>query len=138
MRDVRKATLCKVCTEGLWLSLLNQVDFIDDILEGCQWTWDKDGGLWQKTLEVVLVPLAHLRKEGATASESYTIMWRKDGKLLTNFTNRTKIEIDDEISLGIYKIEVRFATEEVRVDNDGLLVTSGEFEVSTRCSNCNT
>jgi len=136
MRDARKSEFCHVCMEGLWLSLLRQVDFLENVREGCQWISDPGGGTkgkWQKTLDMTLVPLAQFRKKKIGIAESYTITWKKDGKILDGFTNKTRIEIDDEIALGTYLMEVKFSTEEVRLDTEGSLPTSGEFKVMDHC-----
>jgi hypothetical protein len=139
MRDVKKVDFCKVCMEGLWLSLLRQVNLLEEVREGCQWLFDPKwpDGRWQKTLDIVLVPLAQFREDSIDTTESYTIIWRKDSKILPEFTNKTRILLDDDISLGTYKIEVKFATEEVRVDSDGLLKMVSEYTVEDRCNRCN-
>jgi hypothetical protein len=141
MRDVRKPNFCKVCTEALWLSLLKRVNLLDEVREGCRWIHPSGDfgrlsgltGRWQKTLDITLVPLAQFRKDAVGTEESYIIKWTKDGMPLGGFTNETRIEIDDEISLGTYTIEIKFVTEEVRLDRDNVLTTSSEFTVTKRC-----
>jgi len=54
-----------------------------------------------------------------------------------HFTNSTKLvldEIEDEVQEGdVISVDVRFWTEEVRVDNDRHLTGSREWVVGTRC-----
>jgi hypothetical protein len=140
MRAVTSPNFCKVCIEGLWLSLLSRVNFIDDVHEGCQWHSTESPnskGHWKRTLEIHLVPLAQFRDDRDAASikaaESYTITWSKGGKALEMFTNKTRLELDDETAVGTYTIDVKYATDEVRVDKDGLLISGGDYTVAKRC-----
>ncbi|OCH90452.1 hypothetical protein OBBRIDRAFT_793331 [Obba rivulosa] len=140
MRQVTTPNFCKVCIEGLWLSLLRRVDLIDDLRLGCQWELDTESpdkpspvGKWKRTLELDLIPLAQFRAGGSATQESYAITWVKDGHILENFTNRTSLEVDDEDALGHYTISVRFTTTEVRMDRDGLLHSEWRHAVRSTC-----
>lgn len=137
MRIVTSPNFCKVCIEGLWLSLLRRVDLIDDVKEGCEWRSKGDSssveGSWVKTLDVELVPLAQFRDDDLQANESYTVRWWKDQTLLKEFTNKTRIEIDDEEAVATYSIGVKFATDEVRVDKEKLLSSAIKYKVTGRC-----
>ena len=134
MRQVTYPNFCKACLEGLWLSLLRHVNLIDDVNEKCVWLSPSPAsGRWKKTLEIQLVPLAHLRAEPVSTSEAFTIIWTKDGQVLEGFTNKTRIEIDHGKALGIYRIHVEFATEEVRKDPHGYLTSGREYVISKRC-----
>ncbi|KAF9005471.1 hypothetical protein BDQ17DRAFT_1423958 [Cyathus striatus] len=131
MRIVTQPNLCKVCLEGLWFSLLRRVDLIDNVTEGCV----EHNGSLVKTIDLSLVPLAHLREEdeGAfKAKESYTITWRRVGEVLKEFTNMTRIEVDNELAVAQYTISVEFATEEVREESD-LLKASLSYNVLEKC-----
>ncbi|OSX57195.1 hypothetical protein POSPLADRAFT_1050237 [Postia placenta MAD-698-R-SB12] len=132
MRIVTTPNFCKVCLEGLWLSLLRRVDLIDSFRVGCVETTSDtpspapDAKKWKRTLEVDLVPLAQFREEGIDGDESYTITWLKDREVLEAFTNKTRVEVDDnELALGSYIVDVQFTTPEVRVDKDHLLIECG-------------
>ncbi|KAG1777226.1 IgA peptidase M64-domain-containing protein [Suillus placidus] len=125
MRSVTKPNFCKVCLEGLWLSLLKRIDLIDNFKIMC-------GTDRHRILEVDLVPLAEFREHPISSEESYSIAWSKDGKVLPQFANMTHIDVDDEV--GTYHIDVQFSTEEVRVDKDGLLGASRSFTVTETCS----
>ncbi|KIL67724.1 hypothetical protein M378DRAFT_185341 [Amanita muscaria Koide BX008] len=129
MRAVTMPNLCKVCLEGLWLSLLRRVDFIDDLEENCQLRVLENGSkkAWVKTVEAVLVPLAHLR-QALPNKESYTLTWYKDGRILDKFTNRTVLELDDDELAGSFFLQVKFSTDEVRLDRDGLLERRRHFQ----------
>ncbi|KII90829.1 hypothetical protein PLICRDRAFT_39431 [Plicaturopsis crispa FD-325 SS-3] len=140
MRIVTSPNFCKACTEGLWLSLLRRMELIDDVQEGCEWHPSDNvtsHGTWTRTLDLKLVPLAQFRDEQDASlgeKESYEIVWKKDGKVLDAFANSTRAEVADSDGVGVFDIEVKFTTEEVRVDSDGLLVSAGEYRVMKRCS----
>ncbi|KAF8158494.1 IgA peptidase M64-domain-containing protein [Crassisporium funariophilum] len=128
MRVVTSPNFCKVCSEKLWLYLLKKVDFIDDITETCE----QRSGSWVKVLDLQLLPVAHLRKTLVTPKESYTITWKKDGEHISEFTNLTRVEIDDETSVAKYTIKVKFATEEIRIPSKSL-VSGVHYNVKTKC-----
>jgi hypothetical protein len=128
MRVVTSPNFCKVCTEKLWLNLLERVDFIDDVKESCI----QHGDWSTKVIDLHLLPLAHLRKTPVSPDESYTITWKKDGSLLPGFTNKTRIELNSESAIGEYTIEVEFATEEIRLKSEKL-VSGLHYAVKTKC-----
>lgn len=132
MRVVISPNFCKVCTEKLWLNLLERVDFIDDIKESCVQQHHSSGSGWSKVIDLHLLPLAHLRKTPVGPDESYTITWKKDGSLLPRFTNKTRIELDSESAIGEYTIKVKFATEEIRLKSKKL-VSGVRYAVKTKC-----
>ncbi|TFK39079.1 IgA peptidase M64-domain-containing protein [Crucibulum laeve] len=135
MRVVTSPNFCSVCTEGLWLSLLKRVDLIDNVTENCEWRSDPhSGGIWIKTINLHLLPLAQLRTDTASikSEESYTITWKRAGIVMNEFTNRTRLEIDDGHALGRYTISVQFTTDEVRLESD-LLASSLQYNVMHKC-----
>jgi hypothetical protein len=88
---------------------------------------------WKKTLELSLIPLAHFRSGPTSVTESYTIIWIKDGRVLETFTNKTLLELDNEDALGTYTLDVKFSTDEVKKDTDGVLTAGGEYTVTDEC-----
>jgi hypothetical protein len=124
MCTVTKPNFCKVCLEGLWLSLLKRVNLIDDFITTCK--HDR-----RRSFEVNLVPLAEFREGPVSSQESYRITWLKDGEVLPQFAGMTHIDVGDEV--GTYSVEVQFSTEEVRVDKDGLLGASRSYTVAETC-----
>lgn len=124
MRSVTKPNFCKVCLEGLWLSLLKRIDLVDNFKIAC-------GRDRRRIFGVDLVPLAEFREPPVSSEESYSIAWSKDGKVLPQFANMTHIDVSDEV--GTYHVDIRFSTEEVRVDEDGLLGASRSFTVTETC-----
>jgi len=136
MRVVTSPNFCKVCAEKLWLYLLERIDFIDGISEGCvQHQPGSDlilSSPWFKVIDLHLLPLAHLRETPVDFDESYTITWKKDGNLLSQFTNKTRIEVDNESSMGNYTIKIKFATEEIRL-NSKRLASGVHYTVKTKC-----
>ncbi|KAG6879333.1 hypothetical protein C0992_003467 [Termitomyces sp. T32_za158] len=137
MRSVTTPDFCKVCIEGLWLSLLRRVNLIDGIQEGCEQRAleanESFTSTWTRTLDLTLVPLAQFRERQTRAKESYIIEWRKDRKLLSVFTNQTRLVLNDLEAIGTYSINVTFATDEVRLDKDNLLTASSTYQISTTC-----
>jgi len=113
MRSVTVPNLCKVCLETLWINLLKDLAFVDSIKESC----NQGRTSTLKVLELDLLPLANLRKIPIAPKEAYTITWKKDDRLLSQFTNKTRAEIEDDKSLGNYTIHVRFSTDEVRLES---------------------
>ncbi|KAH8085940.1 IgA peptidase M64-domain-containing protein [Cristinia sonorae] len=142
MRIVTTPDFCKACLEGLWLSLLRRVDFIDSISASCEQI-GVSPPRFNRVLDLSLVPLAQFRLPPeddlqATArvpEESYTIRWFKDGAELEEFEGKTRVEVDDKDGqgVGLYTLEVMFKTEEVRIDTDGLLKSGGDFLVAETC-----
>lgn len=141
MRVVTTPNFCKVCIEGLWLSLLKRIDLIDNLTASCQQGTDA-GVPWFRSLNLDLIPLAHLRKapEGEEDSltespnnEVYSITWAKDGEVLERFQDQTQISLKDEEAVGKYTVHVEFSTDEVRVDKDDLLTSVREYEVTSLC-----
>lgn len=132
MRTVTTPNFCKVCLEGLWLSLLRRVNLIDDIQESCRYT---DSGAPVKTLDMKLVSLAQFRQNAKENknNESYTIVWQRNNQILHEFTNKTRLEIEGENAVGEYTIGVKFATDEVRVDKDKLLTVAARYEITHNC-----
>ncbi len=124
MRQVTTPNFCRVCTEGLWHALLSRVSLIDGLYETCSGT--------SKMIEADLVPLAEFRDDPIPAEESYTITWFKDGVPLEAFTNFTLVQVDEDVT-GTYKIVVKYATTEVRVDKEGDLVHELEYKVVEEC-----
>lgn len=113
MRSVTVPNLCKVCLETLWINLLKDLAFVDNIKESCK----RGHTSTLKVLELDLLPLANLRKIPIVPKEAYTITWEKDGQVLSRFANKTRVEIEDDKSLGDYTIHVKFSTEEVRLES---------------------
>ncbi|EMD39663.1 hypothetical protein CERSUDRAFT_111969 [Gelatoporia subvermispora B] len=141
MRQVTTPNFCRVCVEGLWLSLLRRVDLIDGIRSRCDWELDMGFsdedppiGKWKRTLDLDLIPLAQFRAERRAPHESYTVTWAKDGQILERFTNKTQLKVDDQDGPGVYSVSVQFTTSEVRVDRDGLLESERSHTVSGTCS----
>jgi len=135
MRAVTSPNFCKVCLEGLWLSLLRRLDFIDDLKEGChlRTLGNSSGDTWVKTIEAQLIPLGHERPRTETSrfNESYSIKWFRDGEILNQYTNKTILELDDDEVPGDFSLTVKFSTDEIRLDRDGLLERRRDFRVTT-------
>ncbi|EGN91707.1 hypothetical protein SERLA73DRAFT_128061 [Serpula lacrymans var. lacrymans S7.3] len=136
MRSVTYPNFCKVCLEGLWLSLLKRVDLIDNVRESCimKSASEVDSStdqLWKKVLELDLVPLAQLRHNTIGFTESYKITWSTGGTTLEQFTNQTRIEVDDDMLS--YDIDIVFSTNEVRKDDQGWLTASRSYSITETC-----
>ncbi|EDR13209.1 uncharacterized protein LACBIDRAFT_230303, partial [Laccaria bicolor S238N-H82] len=126
MRVVTSPHFCKVCMEGLWLSLLGHIDLINDIGIGqCE---QQSSGSWTRVVDLQLLPLAQFRTESITSKESYIVKWKKDGRTIREFTNQTKLEVDGGDAVGRWTVMIKFATEEVRVD-DARLYSRAQFTI---------
>ncbi|KAJ7223899.1 IgA peptidase M64-domain-containing protein [Mycena haematopus] len=126
MRQVTTPNFCSACIEGLWLALLRNVSLIDGIEESCS---ALNPAL--TTLRLQLVPVAQFRAAGVRGvSESYTVTWRRDGEVLEGLANRTEVKVER----GVYVVEVRYATSEVRVDREGRLGARAEYTVEGGCA----
>ncbi|PPR05386.1 hypothetical protein CVT24_008000 [Panaeolus cyanescens] len=116
MRTVTTPNLCKVCIEGLWHSLLRKVTLIDNLNATC--VWDSSSQSWTRELRLGLIPVAHLRSQEdhspSFPSEAYSIIWRKDGQIQPQLSNKTTIQIPDAQASGQYQAAVKFWTEEIR------------------------
>ncbi|KAL1692019.1 IgA peptidase M64-domain-containing protein [Schizophyllum commune] len=116
MRLVTASSFCKVCLEGLWLTLLTDVDLIDGFEESCE------AGDHKLTLK--LVPIGQFREAAVDVDEAYAISWYRDGEELPKFANLTTIEVG---AGEVYDVEVSFWTKEVRKDEAGRLKTSASY-----------
>ncbi|TEB22767.1 hypothetical protein FA13DRAFT_1740687 [Coprinellus micaceus] len=139
MRAVTKPSFCNACMEALWLSLLKRVHLIEGVTERC--TPQNN-----TALSLSLVPLAHLRQTFPNAidhhtpklaeelkNESYTIIWKKGGDQLGEYTNMTTAILDQVNAAGTYTVEVKFATDAVRLTDDSALMDRLEYSVSSPC-----
>lgn len=82
MRIVTTPNFCKACLEGLWLSLLRRVDFIDTVTSSCTQV-GVSPPRFHRVLDLDLVPLGQFRLSGEQVQkESYSIAWKKDGVAL--------------------------------------------------------
>jgi hypothetical protein len=140
MRIVTSPDFCKVCTEGLWMHLLERVNLIDDLSEQCSHSHlSSSSSTWIKMLTLDLVPLAHLRDKNGhdetINNEAYAIIWKKDGAVLDKFTNQTFVAIEDngDDVLGRYEVFVKFSTDEIRVDEEGRTRSSMVHDITTHC-----
>ncbi|KAH6911530.1 IgA peptidase M64-domain-containing protein [Coprinopsis sp. MPI-PUGE-AT-0042] len=131
MRKVTNTNFCKVCMEGLWLSLLRRIHIIEGITETCE--ENTATGDLEKVLALELLPLAQFRPFDVAMKERYAVTWKKDGKVLEGLEDQTEIYIDNKDAAGRYSVEVRFTTEEVRA-HQGELTDSREYDVSSPCT----
>lgn len=121
MRTVAYPNFCNVCLEGLWLSLLKRVDLIEDLRVTCP------GADSSRVVELDLVKLAQFREQPIESAESYTITWTRNGCVLEELTNLTKVELSDG---DAYRVDVAYAIDEVRLDPRGYLHAGRTFDVT--------
>ncbi|KAI1245984.1 hypothetical protein MGN70_012881 [Eutypa lata] len=122
MRRVYSADFCSACIEGLWLSLLTELTLIDNITQVAQ-----PDGSTNVTLD--LIPLAEFRQVPNPHQEAYTILWygTDDDTPLEEWTNSTSALLGPDVTE--FGVEVKFWTEQVRVDNEGVLVQKERFAI---------
>jgi len=138
MRTVTQPNFCKVCLEGLWLHLLQKVSFIDNIAEGCT-TRPRNPGpddpyTWVKTVDLTLIPLAHLRKGFLPSSldERYIVTWKRKGKTIPTSNNAAKIELTDWKVGDTLTVKVEFRTKEVRI-NSKVMTSAFRYTIKETC-----
>ena len=136
MRITSTPNFCRACIEGLWYALLRRVTLIDGLVPSCRGpaaVFDRYAiSKQQRVLDLSLVPLAHLRDTPIDVKEGYAITWVKNGVEVPAFENQTRL-IDDGDAVGSYVVQVKYWTEEVRVDPDRLLESVAAVTVTTRC-----
>jgi hypothetical protein len=81
-----------------------------------------------RVVDLQLLPLAQFRTESITPKESYTVKWKKDGRTIREFTNQTRLEVDGGDAVGRWTVMIKFATEEVRV-NDARLYSRVQLTI---------
>ena len=79
-------------------------------------------------VDLQLLPLAQFRTESIIPKESYTVKWKKDGRTIQQFTNQPRFEVDGGDAVGRWTVMIKFATEEVRVD-DARLYSRAQFTI---------
>ncbi|KAF8558277.1 hypothetical protein OG21DRAFT_1455775 [Imleria badia] len=121
MRTVARPNFCNVCLEGLWLSLLERVDLIEDLRVTCP-------GPSSRVVSVDLVKLAQFREQPIERAESYTVAWTRNGRALEALANLTQVELSDVD--GTYRVDVAYAIDEVRLDPRGYLHASRTFNIT--------
>ncbi|KAI1102437.1 IgA peptidase M64-domain-containing protein [Jackrogersella minutella] len=122
MRDTYSTDFCRACIEGLWINLLSAVDLIDNVTQTVQ----QDGST---NATVDLMPLAEFRKVPSSCQEAFTILWYGDDQnvVLEEWTNSTSALIKSNTTE--FGVEVRFWSEQVRVDTNNTLVQKGRYKV---------
>ncbi|TFK20410.1 hypothetical protein FA15DRAFT_673501 [Coprinopsis marcescibilis] len=130
MRTVIFPDFCKVCMEGLWLSLLRRLNLIENVTETCNTR--SDANAQYKVLEIEPLPLAQFRSSPVKPEESYSVTWKRNGKVLNQYENMTRIEIENESSVGMYQIDIKFTSEEIRAD-DAALRGWKDYYVFSQC-----
>ncbi|CAJ2502536.1 Uu.00g099300.m01.CDS01 [Anthostomella pinea] len=123
MRDIYTANFCNACMEGLWLSLLGPLSFIDNITQVAL----PDGSI---NATVHLISLAQSRQVPTPHEEAYTILWycTDENVVLEDWTNSTSAIIPQGVTE--FGVEVKFWTEQVRVDNAGILAEKQRSSVA--------
>lgn len=110
------------------MSLLKRVELVENMQSGCRLTSD---GRVKRTVEIGLVPLAHLREDSQGIDEAYIINWSKNGIPLPDFVNQTSIEVDNV--QGKFHVDVRFISAEIRVDENNYTKSTGEIDIRSTC-----
>lgn len=111
MRNMTRNSFCSVCVEGLWKSLLNKINLIDEITQ-----------ISPECLKVNVIPLAHLRNaKSLITGETYTFNWeKKTGNSFNTFTNFSIS--DDKLTYccssgawaGSYRVNLIFTTPQIK------------------------
>lgn len=127
MRTMHSPDFCDACIEGLWRALLEPLSLIDNITQTAQ-----SDGFTEVSLE--LLPLAQFR-ENPRDTEAYAITWYgANNSTLDEFANKTTALIGQEVAEG--SVFVEFLTDQVRVDEQGVLTARESFEVKKSPPKC--
>ena len=110
------------------MSLLKRVNLVENILSGCRLT---SAGHVKRTIEVTLVPLAHLREDAQGIDEAYVIHWSRNGIPLNDFVNQTSIEVDN--IQGKFSVEVESISAEIRVDEKNYTKSIADIDIRSTC-----
>ncbi|KAH8822575.1 IgA peptidase M64-domain-containing protein [Flagelloscypha sp. PMI_526] len=104
MRVVTSPDFCKACIEGLWLSVLRNISFIDDVSI-------RELSTEKVDVQLILIPLAQFGI-GERPEEVYTITWfNNDGEPLASWANQTSAVL--ERSMTNFAVELKFWTAQV-------------------------
>lgn len=122
MRSIYSVDFCDACIEGLWLHLLGPLTLIENVTQSVQ----PDGS---RNVTLDLLPLAEFRQIPNSHNEAYSIFWygADNHTVLEEWTNSTSALIKPNITE--FGVEVRFWTEQVRVDSDDVLVQKERYTV---------
>ncbi|KAI1276428.1 IgA peptidase M64-domain-containing protein [Xylaria sp. FL0933] len=123
MRSIYSPNYCNACLEGMWLALLTPLSFIDNVTQIAL-----PDGSTQVSLD--LLPLAQFREIPIPHAEAYTILWygADENVVLEQWTNQTSAVLEPGVTE--FGVEVRFSSEQIRVDEDGVLVQSERYVVA--------
>lgn len=123
MRSIYSPNYCYACLEGMWLALLTPLSFIDNVTQ----TTLPDGST-QASLD--LLPLAQFREIPIPHQEAYTILWYGADRnvVLEEWTNQTTAQFAPRVRE--FGVEVRFSSDQIRVDEDGILIQRERYVVT--------
>ncbi|KAI0204293.1 IgA peptidase M64-domain-containing protein [Astrocystis sublimbata] len=125
MRNIYSPDYCSACLEGMWLNLLEPLSLIDNITQTAQ-TAQPNGST---KVDLTLLPLAEFRKIPNPHQEAYTITWygNEEDVVLEQWSNSTSATL--EPGIAEFTVEVRFSSEQIRVDKKGTLVEKKRYMV---------
>jgi hypothetical protein len=130
MRQVAQPDFCVVCTEALWLRLLARVNLIDQVTvhSTCSSEIKSKEHDAQTTIELSLVPLAHLRSASGASyvsrkgtKEAYQIRWFNRNAEIEAWRNSSRVEVQCGTETT-FEVEVKFDSSEIRKDEKGYTV----------------
>jgi hypothetical protein len=110
MRDMTSPTFCQVCTENNWLQFLAKLRLIDGV-EAVE-----EAGVYR-------VELAAQRLPGLRVS------WHKDGREVEALRDKLQWTLPSAEAGGAWRVDVRFETDEIRKDDDGLTRDTAAFRI---------
>ncbi|KAI1755979.1 IgA peptidase M64-domain-containing protein [Xylaria castorea] len=123
MRSIYSPNYCYACLEGLWLALLKPLSLIENVTQTAQ----PDGST---KVSLDLLPLAEFREIPIPHQEAYTILWygADENVVLEQWSNSTSALLGPDVTE--FGVEVRFSSEQIRVDKDGVSVEKERFVVT--------
>ncbi|RKO93778.1 hypothetical protein BDK51DRAFT_26001 [Blyttiomyces helicus] len=126
MRNMSSTVFCPVCIEGLWQNLLSKISLIDSLTATC------DGATGTTTLSLVVLPLAHFRTANVirVPGERYIVRWTRNGRHVPEWDDKFEVAVEKGLE-GVWAVDVKFETPEVRVDTNKVLKSSKKIKVGT-------
>lgn len=123
MRNMTHERFCPVCQEGMWIQFLSRISLIDDVTVAEERELDGTRKVTVKTLQLGQFRPPHQTR---TPGEYLEIQWFKNDVEQVQLNGLQDIRAEP----GIWNVNVKYETPEVRSDPNGYLRSAQKFTVS--------
>jgi hypothetical protein len=113
MRNMLSKDFCSVCQENNWMNFFDRITVIDSVSQRQQ-----DGMTY---VDAKVLPLAHLRPQGAQNGEQLVLQWFKDGTHQSQLDGQLQWQESTESARGRWELRAKYETPEIRHDPQSLL-----------------